>query len=640
MQNQQTVQREFIARAKMLAHVMTASTNIKVTISGGTPFCSFGHINLPAGDYTDPIFVKMINGWIDHELGHEDETSRNDVVLSKGNQVLAHIFNIVEDVRMEKNRGLKFRGAKLNLAVLAELAIERKYFESPKPENDIGQLIFALILYRGRANIIGQHCLDEFANLAESFLSSLTTPQFADGLCQLIDKIDTLTDSKGSLDLSNEIIEYIKEEQEKHQQPDQANDQQDSDDNQQEDQEDSEGNNDDQQSDNSDADTDEETDDQPSNQQGNDENQNDSDENTDDQQSDDSNVNSDNTDNDTHADPETTDETDENDDSQDSDSNSQQDGKNSDDSDTNNNTPSTASTTQSANAQILEKMEDCKLEDYHEMIAKMIESDVKDQPDVADVTPDANFFESSNDYHYSADHLDIPLARTTSANVFQALHKVLFDIQPDLPVNRVRGKRINSKRFAGIPSGNTRVFTSRVEHEVRQAAVSLVIDASPSMHYELMKTANTVALSFAIALERLNIPFEVVYYGSVDKDTHTYAMYRPKTFEAKLKTQNFAVDSGNWGTPTGQAMQFSLYSLSLRSETNKLMLLLTDGDPDCESQVRKSREIAKTLGVKVVPFGLCTDVVSGFDVNDFVSLSDPTALSPSLRNATKQKLFS
>ena len=285
-------------------------------------------------------------------------------------------------------------------------------------------------------------------------------------------------------------------------------------------------------------------------------------------------------------------------------------------------------------------MEDCKLEDYHDVIAKMIESDVSDQPNTAEVTPEANFFESSEFYHHCDYNLDIPLARITSANVFQALHKVLFDIQPDLPINRVRGKRINSKRFSGIPSGNTRVFTSRVEQEVRQAAISLVIDASPSMSSALMKTANTCALSFAYALERLNIPFEVVYYGSIDEEINAYAMYRPKTFDAKLKTNNFALESGNWSTPTGQAMQFSLYSLALRTESNKLMLLLTDGDPDCSSQVRKSHEIAKTFGIKVVPFGLCTNVVSGFDVNDFVSLNDPTALSPALRTATKQKLFS
>lgn len=609
MQNQQSVQREFIARAKMLAHVMTSSTNIKVTISGGTPYCSFGHINLPAGDYTDPIFVKMIQGWIDHELGHEDETSINDVVLSKDNQVLAHIFNIVEDVRMEKNRGVKFRGSKQNLAILAELAIERNYFTSPTAEDDIGDLIFSLILYRGRAKVIGQHCLDDFANLAQSFLSSQsTTPSFADGLCHLIDKIDMLTDSKGSLNLSNEIIDYIKEEEEKQQQ-DQSNDQQDDND---ENQNDSQGNNDDQQSEDSKGNTDEDTDNKA---------QADPNLPNEDNQTDDSNAISD--------------------DSQGSNSQANQDDDDSNNSDSNTNiSPLTAAHKQSTESQLLKKMEDCKLEDYHDVIAKMIESDVIDQPNTAEVTPEANFFESSEFYQHCDYNLDIPLAKMTSANVYQALHKVLFDIQPDLPINRVRGKRINSKRFSGIPSGNTRVFTSRVEQEVRQAAISLVIDASPSMSSELMRTANTCALSFAYALERLNIPFEVVYYGSIDEDTNSFAMYRPKTFDAKLKTNNFALESGNWSTPTGQAMQFSLYSLALRNESNKLMLLLTDGHPDCSSQVRKSHEIAKTFGIKVVPFGLCTDVVSGFDVNDFVSLNDPTALSPALRTATKQKLFS
>ncbi len=64
----------FKRRAKTLAVVMAAHKDMSITIAGSGAWHAPGHINIPNGDFTDPDFVAMANGWVDHELAHESET--------------------------------------------------------------------------------------------------------------------------------------------------------------------------------------------------------------------------------------------------------------------------------------------------------------------------------------------------------------------------------------------------------------------------------------------------------------------------------------------------------------------------------------------------------------------------------------
>ena len=87
-------------------------------------------------------------------------------------------------------------------------------------------------------------------------------------------------------------------------------------------------------------------------------------------------------------------------------------------------------------------------------------------------------------------------------------------------------------------------------------------------------------------------------------------------------------------------MSYALNSLALRPENKKMLIVLTDGEPNSSTSVVRSREIAKLFDIKVVPIGICTDVVQGFEAGSFVSVNEPSELSSALRSAVKMKLFS
>jgi hypothetical protein len=153
-----------------------------------------------------------------------------------------------------------------------------------------------------------------------------------------------------------------------------------------------------------------------------------------------------------------------------------------------------------------------------------------------------------------------------------------------------------------------------------------------------MDYANTCALSFSLGLTKSGIANETIYYG--DYDDGRYLAYTAKPFGTKPMSKNFGFRPGNGTTPTGEAMMYALNSLALRHENKKMLIVLTDGQPSCINQVKKAREIAQLFNVKVVPIGISTDVVGGFDNSDFVTVNNPTELPNALRNAVKMKLFS
>ena len=69
------------------------------------------------------------------------------------------------------------------------------------------------------------------------------------------------------------------------------------------------------------------------------------------------------------------------------------------------------------------------------------------------------------------------------------------------------------------------------------------------------------------------------------------------------------------------------------------MIFLTDGEPDNPIAVTHATQLASMFGVKIIPIGICTNVVHGFQKDDFVVVNDPSQLTTALREAVKLKLF-
>ncbi len=620
--NPTLLKKSFIARAKTLAHVMTRSTNVAVTVSGNQAFNSGGAINIPSGDFNDPEWVKMVQGWIDHELGHEKHT---DMTFFKSyarkGKLHMDLLNVIEDVRMEKAVGNEFPGARQNLATLAELAVKRNLFADPTNCTHPLTAVFSLLLYRGRAMVIGQTCLRGFANTALLEVSKHFGAEFAQKLSTICDRIEKTHSTRDAAVLVDEVIELLKQEKQNQEQK-KSDDSQSGDSNDDEDAQ-SDENQPGDSNDDAEADSD-------GNQSGSDD---DAEADSDGSQSgsdDDAEADSDGSQSGSDDDAEA-----DSDDSQPGDSTDSGQGKDS---------PSPTP------EQILEAIEkamndadSADTQDFHKKLAEMLGEDAKEAQEDVEVCEQlamtsTNAIRAPKDvYANNSSLLEDALAKRISGGVYQSMHKVLFDQVQSLETTRKVGNRIVNRKLSGVAAGNLSVFTRRAETQDVNAAVSVVIDASGSMLYnDRMKNANTCAFALALALNKCGVASEFVYFGkAVDGIS---AVHVAKSFEEKPLASRFCITSSG-GTPTGSAMQFALRSLVLRTEGKKMMIVITDGEPDSVTPVVNAVTLANSFGVKVVPIGIETNVVGGFGADEFVCVDSSDKLGEAIKQAIRLKLF-
>jgi hypothetical protein len=631
--NQKLLQKQFISRAQMLARVMTSTANIKVTISGTGAYRQPGLINIPHGDFTDPEWVAMVHGWIDHELGHEDETDFSISVLAQKESPLLNEFrNIIEDIRMEESRGNKFRGARANLARLAELAVQRGIFTDPAKCNNPLTAVQMLCLYYGRSVITNQEALRNYGEISKVLVENLMGQKLMNDIVDVIHRIDHAKDNADSLSLAREIMALIKDELEKQKQTSAESD--------------SDADSD---SGSSDGDDDSDADSDSGSSDGDDDSDADSDSGSSDGD-DDSNADSDSNgsvgDDDSEADSDS--------DGSDSDSNASH--GSADDAQQANPSPNSKSQTAESEPtaqdivkaleQLLNADPDVDgLNDFHEAIADMLgESAEEAQREIPVLTEMADYDLKETKGLYLGGPLDEVTAKRMSGGVFQTMHKVLFDRVQNLETARKTGSRILNKKISGIPAGNLNVFKRHVEQQDVKAVLHVIVDASFSMGKRVvgsnvarMEYANTCAFAFAAGLERSKVPVEVSYYGL---GASSELLYVAKQYDEKAVLNKFKVIPEDT-TPTGEMMMRTLTTLALRPENKKMLIVITDGEanPGSVAVVKTATELASAFGIKVVPIGICTDAVSGFDKHEFVSLSDPSQLTTALREAVKLKLF-
>lgn len=608
--------------AQALARVMTRSQDIKVSISGNRAFRLPGLINVPSGDFTDPDVVTMTHGYIDHELGHENHTNHASFVeVAQQSPTHKHFINMVEDVRMETCVGNEFSGAKGNLKKLAQLAMNKELFAEPTSDFEPVKLVQMLVLYRGRYRVIGQDCLRDYASKAEVLVRDLLGDEFTDEACRLIDSISNAASTDDSGAIALDLLALLEELQ----QDDEENDSDDSD--------------------NESSDSDEESEDDSDS---GDDDSEDSDNEDSDQSKDSSG--SDEADNNDEDEPSTESSDSSDDDGDDeSDSSSNADSSNDDDCDPSNDDVSDATDNSDSGAaskndlqqvvqDILNATDDDGIDDIHELIAKELEEDAKESDDplgeLSGSMPGPLPIVKSP---VLRNRFDEKRAKSVGKRVYQKLSRVLIDRDDSLQVHRTVGKRIDARRLAGVSAGNNRLFCRRQEQPDTSAAISFIVDASGSMGSD-MTHANAIAYAMCHGLSQSGIATEVSYFSLYNHEDLSGVHIAKSFTEKHINASKFRV-TADWGTPTGSAMLNAIPRLAVRSESKKLLFVITDGDSDSPSEVLWARQFAQHLGIKVIPIGLNTAFVDGFSRDEFKRVDTVNDLPSAINHAIAQKLF-
>jgi Mg-chelatase subunit ChlD len=170
----------------------------------------------------------------------------------------------------------------------------------------------------------------------------------------------------------------------------------------------------------------------------------------------------------------------------------------------------------------------------------------------------------------------------------------------------LNGRRIAVQKLHKIPMGDPKIFKKKTEVKSVNTAVMVCLDLSGSMN--IMRDLATQA---AFAVHHALYGLRGVAVGTVCfKGDHTDAVQMLVPFDRKPDSSLLNQISGG-RTPTDSALWAARAMLLNRPEPRKIILVITDGDPNDPSGVRSAIKRLALDGIEQAAIGIGDDIKVG-----------------------------
>ncbi|HAS6307016.1 TPA: VWA domain-containing protein [Vibrio vulnificus] len=240
------------------------------------------------------------------------------------------------------------------------------------------------------------------------------------------------------------------------------------------------------------------------------------------------------------------------------------------------------------------------------------------------------------------DEAILTLSASESAQIRARLRGMVQSSQDNRNHAKRRGLRVATHRLAASQAGESRLFIQRQPRIAPNAAVHLLVDISGSMgkpigegNRKYFHVANEAALALAMALEGIpGVLPAVSYFPGIHQEVSIALL--PKQ---SVRHRAACFDQKPRGcTPMAQAMWFAANSLLAQKQKRKLMIVLTDGDPDDWAATHDIVDRCRRSGFELLGIGIQTRSVEKFFPQSIV-INDVKDLKRELFEVTQQLLI-
>lgn len=240
------------------------------------------------------------------------------------------------------------------------------------------------------------------------------------------------------------------------------------------------------------------------------------------------------------------------------------------------------------------------------------------------------------------DEAILTLSASESAQIRARLRDMVQSSQDNRNHAKRHGLRVATHRLAASQAGESRLFIQRQPRIAPNAAVHLLVDISGSMgkpigegNRKYFHVANEAALALAMALEGIpGVVPAVSYFPGIHQEVSIALL--PKQ---SVRHRAACFDQKPRGcTPMAQAMWFAANSLLAQKQKRKLMIVLTDGDPDDWAATHDIVDRCRRSGFELLGIGIQTRSVEKFFPQSIV-INDVKDLKRELFEVTQQLLI-
>ncbi len=240
------------------------------------------------------------------------------------------------------------------------------------------------------------------------------------------------------------------------------------------------------------------------------------------------------------------------------------------------------------------------------------------------------------------DEAILTLSASESAQIRARLRGMIQSSQDNRNHAKRHGLRVATHRLAASQAGESRLFIQRQPRIAPNAAVHLLVDISGSMgkpigegNRKYFHVANEAALALVMALEGIpGVVPAVSYFPGIHQEVSVALL--PKQ---SVRHRAAYFDQKPRGcTPMAQAMWFAANSLLAQKQKRKLMIVLTDGDPDDWAATHDIVDRCRRSGFELLGIGIQTCSVERFFPQSIV-INDVKDLKRELFEVTQQLLI-
>jgi cobaltochelatase CobT len=184
---------------------------IQVKVGGDHAYTDGKLIQLPAYNGNDPDYQDYAWGLLAHEAAH---LRYSDFTLVYGPSVLRRrLCGAIEDVRIEYELAKDFPGTRLTLRTVIEKMIASGGFAAANQDDHPANVLYGYVLKSLRARVLGQTALNPLVEISEQVLKSLFPAGAVIRLKGLLSEVpDSLTSETDCLYLADRILTLIEQE--------------------------------------------------------------------------------------------------------------------------------------------------------------------------------------------------------------------------------------------------------------------------------------------------------------------------------------------------------------------------------------------------------------------------------------------
>ncbi len=226
-----------------------------------------------------------------------------------------------------------------------------------------------------------------------------------------------------------------------------------------------------------------------------------------------------------------------------------------------------------------------------------------------------------------------------SARLSARLQGLVQASRMDRPRPVRSGRRLDTRRLHRVAVADERIFARRAHRIAPNTAVHLLVDLSGSMAAAVHRNDGTVttradsalesALALALALDGIaGVTVAVTAFpGRSGRPDRVTRMVRHG--QSPRACAGAFIQAARGGTPMAEALWYAAADLVACREERRMVVVLTDGEPDSPSEVLRLLALCRQAGIETVGVGIGIDVRHLF----------PTAIEVTEAKDLKRELF-